>query len=193
VQIEVYFDVLCPWCYLGHRRLATALAGRATAPDVVRRSLELAPDGDTVPGETAAEVIARYASSPERAAERVESIRSLGAAEGLRLDLHRARPVNSFDAHRLVKLAAARGRADETLERLLHGYHTEALNIADPAVLEGLGTAAGLDPSEVRRVLAGTEFAADVRADVRPPSTRSGRPTGPLRRPAVPGTSVRSP
>ncbi|MFD5554122.1 DsbA family oxidoreductase [Streptomyces sp. NPDC127068] len=166
MQVEVYFDVLCPWCYIGHRRLATALAGR-DAPVVVWRSLELAPDGDRVPGETAAEVIARYAGSTEQAAERLKLIESNGAAEGLRLDLHRARPVNSFDAHRLVKLAAAHRRVDEVLELLLHGYHTEGLNIADASVLQRLGTEAGLDPSEVHRVLSGTEFAADVRADER--------------------------
>ncbi|MBL3670739.1 DsbA family oxidoreductase [Streptomyces sp. M2CJ-2] len=170
MRVEVYFDILCPWCYIGKRRLTTALAGRDDV-GVVWRSLELDPEGSPTAGPTAgptaAEVIAQYQSSPERAAARVRQIQSLGEAEGLLLDLHNARPVNSFDAHRLVQTGAAHGRADEVLERLLYGYHTEGLDIAAPEVLERLGIEAGLEPSLVRRVLEGTEFAEKVRADER--------------------------
>ncbi|MFE5731723.1 MULTISPECIES: DsbA family oxidoreductase [unclassified Streptomyces] len=166
MRVEVYFDVLCPWCYIGKRRLATALDGRDDV-DVVWRSMELDPDGSPTAGPTAAEVIAQYRSSPEEAAARVRQIRSVGEAEGLQLDLHKARPVNSFDAHRLVHLGAAHGRADEVLERLLYGYHTEGLDIAAPEVLEKLGVEAGLDPVAVRRVVEGTEFTERVRADER--------------------------
>ncbi|MFF9024896.1 DsbA family oxidoreductase [Streptomyces eurythermus] len=166
MRVEVYFDILCPWCYIGKRRLTTVLAGRDDV-GVVWRSLELDPEGSPTPGPTAAEVIAQYRSSPEQATARVRQIQSLGEAEGLLLDLHTARPVNSFDAHRLVHTGAARGRADEVLERLLYGYHTEGLDIAAPDVLEKLGAEAGLEPSLVRRVLEGTEFAEEVRADER--------------------------
>ncbi|MFJ4682694.1 DsbA family oxidoreductase [Streptomyces sp. NPDC088789] len=166
MRVEVYFDILCPWCYIAKRRLSTALADHPTT-EVVWRSLELAPDGSRVAGPTAAEVIARYQSGPEQAAARVRHIQAVGAAEGLDLDLHRARPVNSYDAHRLVHLAASHGTADRVLEALLHGYHTGGLDIAAPAVLEALGTEAGLDPAEVRRVLDGDLFGDDVRADER--------------------------
>jgi predicted DsbA family dithiol-disulfide isomerase len=166
MRVEVYFDILCPWCYIGKRRLTTALGGRDDV-GVVWRSLELDPEGSPTAGPTAAEVIAQYQSSPERSAARVRQIQSLGEAEGLLLDLHKARPVNSFDAHRLVQTGAAHGRADEVLERLLYGYHTEGLDIAAPEVLEKLGIEAGLEPSLVRRVLEGTEFAEKVRADER--------------------------
>ncbi|MEU6169974.1 DsbA family oxidoreductase [Streptomyces tanashiensis] len=166
MRVEVYFDILCPWCYIGKRRLATALAGRDDV-DLVWRSMELDPDGSPTAGPTAAEVIAQYQSGPEQAAARVRQIQSLGEAEGVRLDLHKARPVNSFDAHRLVHLGAAHGRADEVLERLLYGYHTEGLDIAAPEVLEKLGVEAGLDPAAVRRVVEGTEFTEHVRADER--------------------------
>ncbi|MFE2295541.1 DsbA family oxidoreductase [Streptomyces sp. NPDC059452] len=178
MRVEVYFDILCPWCYIGKRRLTTALAGREDV-EVVWRSLELDPEGGRTAGPTAAEVIARYRSSAERAAARVRHIQSLGEAEGLRLDLHRARPVNSFDAHRLVRLGAAHGRADEVLERLLYGYHTEALDIASHKVLEELGAEAGLEPPVVRRMLEGTEFTDGVRADERSARARGveGVPT----------------
>ncbi|MCX5393900.1 DsbA family oxidoreductase [Streptomyces sp. NBC_00094] len=166
MRVEVYFDILCPWCYIGKRRLETALRGRADV-EVVWRSLELDPEGSPTAGPTAAEVIAQYQSSPERAADRIRQIQALGEAEGLRLDLHKARPVNSFDAHRLVRLGAAHGLADAMVERLLYGYHTEGLDIAAPEVLEKLAVEAGLEPSLVRRVLEGTEFGESVRADER--------------------------
>jgi predicted DsbA family dithiol-disulfide isomerase len=166
MRVEVYFDILCPWCYIGKRRLTTALANRSDA-EVVWRSLELDPEGSPVAGPTAAEVIAQYQSSPQRAAARVQHIQALGAAEGLELNLHKARPVNSFDAHRLVHLAASHGLADQALEALLHGYHTEGLDIAAPDVLVALGASAGLDPDEVRRTLAEDTFARNVRADER--------------------------
>ncbi|BBC30342.1 hypothetical protein SGFS_016360 [Streptomyces graminofaciens] len=166
MRVEVYFDILCPWCYIGKRRLTTALANRSDA-EVVWRSLELDPEGSPVAGPTAAEVIAQYQSSPQRAAARVQHIQALGAAEGLELNLHKARPVNSFDAHRLVHLAASHGLADQSLEALLHGYHTEGLDIAAPDVLVALGASAGLDPDEVRQTLAEDTFARNVRADER--------------------------
>ncbi|GAA4530515.1 DsbA family oxidoreductase [Nonomuraea ferruginea] len=167
MKLEIYADVLCPWCYIGKRRLTAALAqhsGRARV-EVAWRSYELAPEAERTPGPTAAEAMAEWWG--EQAPARVEQIRSLGAAEGLELNLHLARPVNTFDAHRLVKLAADRDRADEMMELLLHAYHTEGLNVADVQVLRRLGDQAGLDGDEVRAVLAGDGYADEVRADRR--------------------------
>ncbi|MFG3437243.1 DsbA family oxidoreductase [Nonomuraea sp. NPDC047897] len=174
MQVEVYFDVLCPWCYIGKRRLATALKGRNDV-HVVWRSFELDPDGGPVPGLTAAQVIATYQSDPARARARVAHIQALGAAEGLELNLHQARPVNSLDAHRLIHLAATRGLADAVLERLLHGYHTQARNIADPEVLQALGVEAGLDQAQVGELLTGDAFTAEVRDDERRAAQRGIR------------------
>ena len=69
MQVEVYFDVLCPWCYIGKRRLAAALKGRDDV-NVVWRSFELDPDGNSIPGLTAAQVIATYQNNPARASAR---------------------------------------------------------------------------------------------------------------------------
>ncbi|MFD0475302.1 DsbA family protein [Nonomuraea thailandensis] len=103
----------------------------------------------------------------EQAQSRIDRIRSLGAAEGLELNLHLARPVNTFDAHRLVKLAAAHGRAEEMMELLLHAYHTDGHNVADAQVLQRLGGEAGLDTGQVRALLDGDDYAAEVHADRR--------------------------
>ncbi|WP_344982073.1 DsbA family oxidoreductase [Streptosporangium fragile] len=167
MRAEVYVDVLCPWCFIAKRRLETALAalpgtGRAA---VVWRSFELSPGQGRVPGPTAAEEMIRWWG--ERASARIDLIRRLGAAEGLVLDLHTARPVNTFDAHRLLHLAAARDRADPMLERLLGAYHTDGADIADLHVLERLGAKAGLDGGDVAAVLRGDAYADAVRADER--------------------------
>lgn len=167
MELEVFADVLCPWCYIGKRRLAAALA-RVTDRDEVRvvwRSYELAPDAGRVPGPTAAEAMVRWWG--ERAPARIAHIQAVGSADGVELDLHLARPVNTFDAHRLIHLAGGHGLADEVVERLLHGYHTEGLNIADPRTLVRLGAEAGLDATEVRVALAGDTHADGVRADER--------------------------
>ncbi|WP_283136116.1 DsbA family oxidoreductase [Rhizohabitans arisaemae] len=167
MKIEVFADVLCPWCYIGKRRLAAALAelGGPDAPAVVWRAFELDPGASRVPGPTAAEAMAEWWG--EKAPERVALIGSTGAAEGLELNLHLARPVSTFDAHRLGHLAGRRGRADEVLERLLRAYHTEGLNVADHDVLARLGEEAGLDGGEVRAMLSGDAHAEDVAADRR--------------------------
>ncbi|MGV9779068.1 DsbA family oxidoreductase [Streptosporangium sp. NPDC003464] len=167
MKLEIYADVLCPWCYIGKRRLTAALAqqpGRDSI-EIVWRAYELAPDEGRTPGPTAAEAMAGWWG--EQAPARIARIRSLGAAEGLELNLHLARPVNTFDAHRLVKLATDRGRADQMMELLLHEYHTEGGNVADPQILRRLGGEAGLDTGEVRTVLDGDDYADEVRADRR--------------------------
>ncbi|MEV4380019.1 DsbA family oxidoreductase [Streptosporangium sp. NPDC049644] len=167
MKLEIYADVLCPWCYIGKRRLTAALAqhtGR-DSNEIVWRAYELAPDEGRTPGPTAAAAMAGWWG--EQAPARIDRIRSLGAAEGLELNLHLARPVNTFDAHRLVKLAADRGQADQMMELLLHAYHTEGHNVADAQVLQRLGGEAGLDAGEVRTVLDGDDYAEEVRADRR--------------------------
>ncbi|MFY1686702.1 DsbA family oxidoreductase [Plantactinospora sp. WMMB782] len=164
---QVYVDIVCPWCYIGLRRLTAALAllPERDRPTIVWRSLELDPRSSRTPGEVAAEAMTRWwgADAPARVAR----IQALGAADGLPLDLHRARPVNTFDAHRLLQFAAARGRAEPTLEALLRAYHTEGADLADRRLLERVGVASGLPAAELAGVLAGDGYAETVRADRR--------------------------
>jgi predicted DsbA family dithiol-disulfide isomerase len=169
VRVDVYADVLCPWSFVGKRRLGTALSGLAARErvDVRWRSVELDPGLGRVPGRTAAEEMADPAWWGDQAAARIAHIQALGAAEGLALNLHLARPVNSFDAHRLLQFAADRGRADEMAEHLLFAYHTDGADIADPRVLRHLGVRAGLPATEVAALVAGDAYATHVRADER--------------------------
>jgi predicted DsbA family dithiol-disulfide isomerase len=167
VRVDVYADVLCPWSFVGKRRLDTALTGLAARErvDVRWRSVELDPHLGRVPGRTAAEEMADPAWWGDQAASRIAYIQALGAAEGLALNLHLARPVNSFDAHRLLQFAADRGRADAMAEHLMFAYHTDGADIADPRVLRHLGVRAGLPDTEVAALVAGDAYATQVRAD----------------------------
>jgi predicted DsbA family dithiol-disulfide isomerase len=167
MKVEIFADVLCPWCFIGKRRLAAALAQLTDRDEVevVWRSYELAPEEGQVPGPTAAEAMTQWWG--ERAPARIAHIQTVGSADGLELNLHISRPVSTFDAHRLIHLAAEHGLADEMMERLLHSYHTEGLNVADPQVLARSGVEAGLDATEVRALVAGDTHADSVRADER--------------------------
>ena len=165
LRVDIYFDVLCPWSFIAKRRLERALSALSDPGrvEVVWRSFELSPGNRRTPGPTAAEEMAEWWG--DRTNARVDQIRRLGAAMGLDLDLHRARPVDTFDAHRLFHMAAARGKGSDILEHLLAAYHTDGLNIADHRVLERLGTRSGLQIDDVRALLTGNAFADAVRAD----------------------------
>ncbi|MGW0792634.1 DsbA family oxidoreductase [Streptomyces sp. NPDC002911] len=164
--VEIYSDVLCPWCYIGKRRIATAVDRFAHRDrlEIVWRSFELAPDQGPEPGPTAAVAMEQW-MDPAAVPARIALIRANGDQEGVELNLHKSRPVSTFDAHRLIHLAAARGRVPQVLEALFHAYHTQGLNVADHTVLSDLAAGAGLDTGDVRELLAGDVYAAQVRAD----------------------------
>lgn len=166
MKIEIFSDILCPWCYIGKRRIHDALErfGHRDGVEVVWRSYELGPEAEREPGPTAAKVMEQW-MDPAAVPARVALIKGHGRREGLEINMHLSTPVNSFDAHRLTHLAAARGVTGELMERLFRAYHTEALNIADHDVLVRLAEEAGLDAAEAREVLAGDAYAAAVRAD----------------------------
>ena len=162
--IEIHADVICPWSYIAKRRIEAALAEATDIKAVVLwRSFELAPGAIREPQESAAQMIRDWRG--DGAATRIAEITALGAAEGLRLDLEHARPVSSFDAHRLLHLAAAAGKADTMMERLLLAYHSEGQNIADHGVLADLADNAELDKEAVAAMIAGYAHAEAVRDD----------------------------
>ena len=158
MQIEMHSDVLCPWSYIVKRRLEAASALSGTPIKIVWRSFELSPEGALISGDSAADMIRQWRGDAAEA--RIAQITGFATVEGIKLDLENARPVNSFNAHRLVHLGAASGKADAVMERLLRAYHSEAENIADRGVLDRLGREAGLAPGAVAQLLAGDDFAA---------------------------------
>ncbi|MGH2852044.1 MAG: DsbA family oxidoreductase [Solirubrobacteraceae bacterium] len=168
MNVEIWSDVACPWCYLGKRRFAAALEGFEHRDDVTIRwrSFELDPQAPRERDVDAVTYLAgKYGMTPEEARARQEHLEGLAAADGLELHLDRSRGGNTFDAHRLLALAADRGLQDEAKERLMRAYHTDGEPIADHDVLARAATDAGLEPDEVADVLAGDRYADAVRED----------------------------
>lgn len=170
LRVEVWSDIACPWCYVGKRRLEAAIARMPSPRDVevVWRSFELDPTAPRVRRARTpyAERLARkYRSSLAQANAMIERMTSVGAAEGLAFRFDRVRPGNTFDAHRVLHLARERGVQGAVKERLMRAYFTDGEAIGDRKALARLAGEAGLDPGEVRRVLAGDAYAGAVRAD----------------------------
>ncbi|TYR64448.1 DsbA family oxidoreductase [Streptomyces parvus] len=167
VKIEIWSDIMCPWCYIGKARLDKAIdrVGRDDV-EVIWRSFELRPDQPRTPGATLGEMMRENLGLKDgETVELFEKIRTLGEAEGLDIRLSGVRPVNSFDAQRLVHLAAGSGLAHRLKNDLFRVYLQEQQNVADHDVLTHTATGAGLDPDDVARVLSGDMYAAEVRED----------------------------
>jgi predicted DsbA family dithiol-disulfide isomerase len=170
VKVEIWSDVVCPWCYIGKRRLEKALSAyeHRTDVEIVWRSFELDPEAPRVQNESALEHLAgKYGMTIEQAGTAQQRVSDIAAEEGLDYRLADTRRGNSFDAHRLLHLAYLRGVQGELKERLFRGYFTESEPIGDKAVLERLAVDAGLELSEVAETLQGERFGADVREDER--------------------------
>ncbi|KAA1425610.1 DsbA family oxidoreductase [Nocardioides antri] len=176
MRIDIWSDVVCPWCSIGKRRLERALADfpHRDQVEVVYHSFLLdptAPTGSTGPTETAQQMLARkYGLTAEQAAEKQAMVTSLAAEEGMEWRRpHESPHVGTVDAHRLLHLAlAAGGPAQQAALKnaLLLAYFDEARNVADHAVLREVAVGVGLDAARVDEVLAGEEYAADVTADI---------------------------
>jgi predicted DsbA family dithiol-disulfide isomerase len=166
MPVEIWSDVVCPWCYIGKRRFERAVAAFAHPVEIVWRSYELNPNAPPLREGSSAERIAhKYGISVEAAAAQYQRITDLAAAEGLDYHLDQARWGRSFDAHRLIHLAAERGIQDAVKERFLAGYLQEGVAIGLPEELAPLAVSAGLAADEVEAVLSGDAYAEEVRAD----------------------------
>jgi predicted DsbA family dithiol-disulfide isomerase len=166
VKIEIWSDVVCPWCYIGKRRLEDALRDfeHADEVEITWRSFQLNPE--TPPG-TAVPTLDYLAGrfGPESGAMTTR-VAELAKTEGLDFDFGAALTVNTLDAHRLLHLAADLGVGAAAEERLLRAHFTEGADLSDHETLARLAGEVGLDPDRARAVLAGTEYDAEVRADL---------------------------
>jgi predicted DsbA family dithiol-disulfide isomerase len=165
LTVEIWSDVVCPWCYLGKRRFEKALAAFEHRDDVevVWRSFELDPYAPREREGSSAEHLARkYGMSVEQAEETNAQMTALAASEGLEYHLDRTRGGNSFHAHRLIHLAAGHGLQDAMKERLMRAYFTDGEAIGDRDTLARLAADVGVDPAPLRDDAA---YADAVRAD----------------------------
>ncbi|MDF1523317.1 MAG: DsbA family oxidoreductase [Trueperaceae bacterium] len=170
MKIEIWSDVVCPFCYVGKRRLEAALAAFPHREDVevVWRSFELAPNAPAETGEPLDAMLARkYGMGLAEARAANARVTAMAAEVGLEFRLERARSGNTFDAHRLLHLAAERGLGGAAKERLLRAYFTEGRAVGVRDELVALGIELGLAEGEVRAALEGDAHADAVRADQR--------------------------
>lgn len=170
MKIEIWSDVVCPWCYIGKRRFESALADFPHRKDVevIYRSFQLDPTTPSAVGASATDMLAKkYRISRERAEAMNARVSGLAAQEGLEYHLETARHANTFDAHRLIHFAASHGRQSEMKERLLRAYFTESADIGETETLTRLAGEVGLDAGAARAALESEDYAGDVRADER--------------------------
>jgi predicted DsbA family dithiol-disulfide isomerase len=172
VKVEIWSDVVCPWCYIGKRRFEAALARfpHREQVEVVWRSFELDPHAESVraagEGPDHADLLAeKYAMSRARAEAAIGSVTQAAAGEGLDFHLDVSLRSNTFDAHRLIHLAAARGLQGAVKERLMRAYFSEGAPVGDRDTLVRLAAEAGLDAADIEKVLDTDEHADAVRAD----------------------------
>jgi len=170
VKVEIWSDVVCPWCFIGKRRFETALDRFEHRADVEVefRSFELNPNAESQPEGSLEEALARkYGVSLEQARAMNARVMDAAAGEGLQYRFDIARRGNTFDAHRLIHLAAADGLQAAMKERLMAAYFMEGRAIGDRDTLVELAGEVGVDPGRARAALDSDEYADDVRADER--------------------------
>jgi predicted DsbA family dithiol-disulfide isomerase len=168
VEVEIWSDIACPWCYIGKRRFERALE-RFEHRDEVRvrwRSFELDPSAPPEwPGDRAERLAAKYGITVEQARSAERQMAQVAAGEGLDFRFDLARSGSTLDGHRLLHLAREHRLADAMKERLLRAQFTEGQLVSDPATLTELALAVGLPEREVADVLGGERHLDEVRAD----------------------------
>ncbi|HET9422295.1 MAG TPA: DsbA family oxidoreductase [Nocardioides sp.] len=168
MRIEIWSDVVCPWCYIGKRRLEAALAEfpHADEVEVVWRSFQLDPSAPDTPVETVAEHLGRkYGGGADGGRQMIDRVEAVAAEEGMIWRHHESLRVGTVDAHRL--LHAAGHLRGELKEALLRAYFVEAQNVADHETLTRIATETGLDEVAVKEVLTTDRYADEVEADIR--------------------------
>ena len=170
LRIDVWSDIACPWCYVGKRRLEAALAlfPHRDAVEIVWRAFELDPSAPRERDRSvsyAERLSKKYGTAVRDAEVRIKHLTDVAAQDGLDFRFDIIRSGNTFDAHRVIHLAAERGKQDAVKERLLRAYLTEGELMSDPETLVRLAGEAGLDPEEVRALLASDANVKHVRED----------------------------
>ncbi len=168
MRIDIWSDIVCPYCSLGKVRFEKALAAfpHRDEVEVVWHSFELDRHAEPVAQESLPEMIAsKYGVSHEQAVAQHESLAAAAAEEGLTFAWQEAKPGNTHDAHRLTHLATDRGLQAEAVERLMRAYFSQGEAIGDRDTLVRLGTEIGLPEDEVRAMLESDDYGNHVRSD----------------------------
>ena len=169
MQIEVWADVVCPWCYIGKRRLQSALDERGIADEVeiVHRAFQLDPTASTTTAPTIDHLAAKYGVSRDEALAMMANVTEVAAGEGLDYRLDLTTTGNTRDAHRLVLWAQDHDPvlAQRLLETMYSAYFEQGRGVFTTDELVGLAAEAGLDADAARAMLAGTAYLDQVVQD----------------------------
>jgi len=163
VEIEIYADVVCPWCYIGKRRLEKALESYPGDVTIRYRPFQLDPSPVPHPVPTI-EALAQKFGGPERARQITEHTAKTAALDGLDIDFARSLAANTFDAHRLVQLADQVGKSGEMVEALYEAHFVNGVDVGSHKELAKLAGSIGLDESAAAEHLASGGGEAEVRA-----------------------------
>lgn len=169
MKIEIWSDIVCPFCYIGKRRLELALEQFAGKDQVELewKSFQLNPYQQHLPDTNIYDYLAEIkGQSREWSVQMHESVKQMAASVGLEYNFDLAKITNTFEAHRLLQLAKTHGLGDAMKERLCRAYFTEGALISDHPTLLRLATEVGLDPTAVQTVLDSRRFADAVEQDV---------------------------
>jgi predicted DsbA family dithiol-disulfide isomerase len=168
MNVEIWSDVVCPWCYIGKKRFEAALARfeHREELDIVWRSFELDPAAShELSGDYPSRLARKYGVSVEEARAMIERVTRAGAGVGIEFRFDIGRPGNTFDAHRVIHLAGDHGVQVAMVQRLFAAAFTEGRPIGDRDTLAALATEVGIDADEAATMLDSDRYAAEVRAD----------------------------
>ncbi len=167
MKIEIWSDVVCPFCYMGKRKFEIALGqfGHKDDVEILWHSFQLNPEVEGINGDVHDYLAGKYGRSRDWAKEMNANVAAAAKEVGLSYDFDNAIPVNTFDAHRLIHLAKAHGFQNEAEERIFSAYFTEGRDLGDPNTLIDLGTGIGLDRGEVQKVIGSSDYADAVTGD----------------------------
>ena len=169
MKVEIWSDVMCPFCYIGKRKFEAALGAfeNKNNIEIVWKSFQLNAGLKTDPSKNTVQHLAETKGwTMEYTRNTIKYVTDMAEGVGLHYDFDRAVVANSFDAHRFIQFAKTKGKGDAAEEALFKAYFTEGKNTADHAVLVQLGTEIGLDADALKAVLNGTDFAAEVQKDI---------------------------
>lgn len=169
MKVEIWSDIMCPFCYIGKRRFEQALEQvKTTAPvEIVWKSFQLDPQMQYVAGRSTHEMLAEKKGWTLDYAKQVgDQVSNMAAQLGLEYNFDTAIPANTMDAHRLLHLAAKHGVQNELEEKLFAAYFTEGKNVSDRQTLVQIGREAGLDAAEIEQILGSDTYRADVNKDI---------------------------
>ena len=169
MKVQIWSDVMCPFCYIGKRRFEDALQQFEHNADVEIewKSFQLNPDLKTDTSLNVTEYLADIKGiTIDHARQMNDQVTQMAAEVGLAYDFDKAVVANSFDAHRFAHLAKQNGLGDEAEEILFRSYFTEGKNIADHTILTDLGEEIGLDKAETEQTLTTNKYAVNVQQDI---------------------------